>query len=228
MAAIMNRYPAWKYIVIVAVLVFAFIYALPNIYGEYPAVQIMGTSTTAVDETTVKATVQLLEASGIRVRDSRFENQRVLVRFYSTDDQLKAKDILQKALGDNALVALNLSPATPAWMQRLGANPMKLGLDLRGGVHFLLQVDIDSVVKQRIEGDTRGIGQSLRDERIRYSGVQRGENNQLILLFRDAAEEDKALSFVSQHYNEFLWAKSDDQKKLSFNRHFVSASFISN
>lgn len=212
MAAIMNRYPAWKYIVIVAVLVFAFIYAMPNLYGEYPAVQIMGTSTSAVDETTVTATVQLLEASGIPVRDSRFENQRVLIRFYSTDDQLKAKEVLQKALGDKALVALNLSPATPAWMQKLGANPMKLGLDLRGGVHFLLQVDIDSVVKQRIEGDTRGIGQSLRNERIRYSGVQRGENNQLILQFRDPNEEDKALSFVSQHYNEFLWAKDDNKQ----------------
>ncbi len=212
MAAIMNRYPAWKYIVIVAVLVFAFIYAMPNIYGEYPAVQIMGTSTSAVDQTTVTATVQLLEASGIPVRDSRFENQRVLIRFFSTDDQLKAKDVLQKALGDKALVALNLSPATPEWMQKLGANPMKLGLDLRGGVHFLLQVDIDSVVKQRIEGDTRGIGLALRNERIRYAGVQRGENNQLILQFRDAAEEDKALSFVSEHYNEFLWAKDDDKQ----------------
>lgn len=212
MAAIMNRYPAWKYIVIVAVLVFAFIYAMPNLYGEYPAVQIMGTSTYAVDQTTVTDTVQLLETAGIRVRDSRFENQRVLIRFYSTDDQLKAKELLQQALGDKALVALNLSPATPAWMQKLGANPMKLGLDLRGGVHFLLQVDIDSVIKQRIEGDTRGIGQSLRNERIRYSGVQRGENNQLILQFRDPAEEDKALSFVSQHYNEFLWAKDDSKQ----------------
>lgn len=212
MAAIMNRYPAWKYIVIVAVLVFAFIYAMPNLYGEYPAVQIMGTSTYAVDQTTVTDTVQLLETAGIRVRDSRFENQRVLIRFYSTDDQLKAKELLQQALGDKALVALNLSPATPAWMQKLGANPMKLGLDLRGGVHFLLQVDIDSVIKQRIEGDTRGIGQSLRNERIRYSGVQRGENNQLILQFRDPAEEDRALSFVSQHYNEFLWAKDDSKQ----------------
>ena len=97
----------------------------------------------------------------------------MLFRFTSTDIQLKAKEVIQQALGEKYLVALNLSPATPPWLKVIGAVPMKLGLDLRGGVHFLYQVDVDSVMKQRVEGDLRGIGQALRDEHIRYSGINR-------------------------------------------------------
>jgi preprotein translocase subunit SecD len=215
MAVVMNRFPLWKYLLIVVVLIGAFIYAMPNLYGEYPAVQIMGANGAVVDEQTLSDAKQMLTMRNIPVRDGRFDHQRVLIRFYSTDDQLKAKEMLAGALGDKATVALNLSPATPAWLQAINATPMKLGLDLRGGVHFLLQVDVDSVIKQRIDGDTRGIGQSLRDERIRYSGISRQAANQVVLQFRDQDAEDAALSFVSSRYNEFLWTQNNTAQGLT-------------
>lgn len=215
MAVIMNRFPLWKYVLIVVVLIGAFIYAMPNLYGEYPAVQIMGANGAVVDEQTLSDAKQMLMTRNIPVRDSRFDHQRVLIRFYSTDDQLKAKEMLAGALGEKATVALNLSPATPAWLQAINATPMKLGLDLRGGVHFLLQVDVDSVIKQRVDGDMRGIGQALRDERIRYSGITRQAANQVVLQFRDQDAEDAALSFVSTRYNEFLWTQNNTSAGLS-------------
>lgn len=226
MAAVMNRFPVWKYLVLVVVLVAAFIFAMPNLYGEYPAIQIMGTNANAVDASTLDSALKTLSAAGIRVRDSRVENQRVLIRFYSNDDQLTAKDLIQQAVGERATVALNLSPATPAWLQALGAQPMKLGLDLRGGVHFLLQVDVDSVIKQRVDGDMRGIGQALRDERIRYSGMQRVSSNQLMLQFRDETQQDNALSFVMSRYPEFVWTKQNTATGLALVGSLTQASLF--
>lgn len=209
MALIVNRFPLWKYVVLVVVLIGAFLFALPNLYGEYPAVQIMGANGAVVSEETVADANKLLLLNHIPVRDSQFDHQRVLIRFLTTDDQLKAKELLAAAMGDKATVALNLSPATPHWLQALGANPMKLGLDLRGGVHFLLQVDVDSVIKQRVEGDTRSLGQALREARIRYSGITRESGNQIVLQFRDADAQAGGLQFVNSHYTEFLWTKQN-------------------
>ena len=157
MAALINRYPLWKYLLILFVIVAAFIYAAPNLYAEYPAVQIMGSGTAIVDDnvlTTVKTT---LDKAGVKYQSAQFQNQTLLFRFDSTDVQLKAKELIQQALGENYLVALNLASTTPGWLKAMGASPMKLGLDLRGGVHFLMQVDVDSVMKQRIDGDLRGM-----------------------------------------------------------------------
>lgn len=205
MAGLINRYPLWKYILIIIVIIAAFIYAAPNMYGEYPSVQIMGTSSAMVDDKTLAAATSALENANLTYHDSLFQNQTLLFRFTSTDVQLKAKEIIQQALGDKYLVALNLSPATPPWLKAMGAVPMKLGLDLRGGVHFLLQVDVDSVTKQRVEGDLRGIGQALREEHIRYSGINRKADNQVILQFREKNTLSDAYRFVTRRYNEFTW-----------------------
>lgn len=205
--ALINRYPLWKYILIVVVIVAAFIYASPNLYGEYPAVQIMGTNSHTVDDAVMNTVVDALQKADIHYEDTLFQNQSLLFRFTNTDTQLKAKEVIQQALGDNYLVAINLSPRTPSWLKSIGAAPMKLGLDLRGGVHFLLQVDVDSVMKQRVDGDLRGIGQALRDERIRYSGISRKSDNQVILQFKAQDALDGAYSFVSHRYNEFTWEK---------------------
>src|SRR3990167_3561460 len=165
MAGLINRFPVWKYILIIVVMIAAFIYAAPNLYGTYAAVQIMGAGSTTVDQATLTTADATLKQAGLHYHDAMFQvrnqNQTLLLRFTSTDDQLKAKELLQQTLGDNYLVALNLSPATPNWLKSLGAMPMKLGLDLRGGVAFLMQVDVDSVVQQRVEADLRGIGQAL-------------------------------------------------------------------
>ncbi|EKD70633.1 MAG: hypothetical protein ACD_46C00465G0002 [uncultured bacterium] len=207
MAALINRYPIWKYLLIVVVMAAAFIYAAPNLYGEYPAVQIIGQNSVVVDEKALETAALALKNANISYRDALFQNQTLLFRFNTTDVQLKAKDIIQQALGENYLVALNLSPATPSWLKSMGAMPMKLGLDLRGGVHFLLQVDVDSVLKQRVDGDLRGIGQALRDERIRYVGINRVSDNQVVLLFRNEEALNDAYRFVSHRYNEFVWEK---------------------
>src|SRR5262249_27257639 len=137
MAAQINHYPIWKYILIIVVIMSAFIFAAPNLYGEYSAVQIMGANATVVDNTVLEKASDALKAAGVPYQDVQFQGQTLLFRFNSTDSQLKAKEIIQQSLGENYLVALNLAPATPEWLKSFGAMPMKLGLDLRGGVHFL-------------------------------------------------------------------------------------------
>lgn len=206
--AAMNRFPLWKYLLIIVFVICGFIYAAPNLYGDYAAVQITGANSTVVDNQTQTLVDTTLQKAGINYHDRFFENQTLIYRFSSTDVQLKAKEIIQETLGENYLVALNLSPATPSWLKSLGAVPMRLGLDLRGGVHFLLQVDVDSVIQQRIEGDARGMGEALRSERIRYSGITRKSNNQIILQFRAEDAQQAAFSFLNQRYHEFTWEKS--------------------
>ena len=210
MAGPLNRNPLWKYFLLIIVIAVAFLYAAPNLYGEYPAVQIMGSDNVVADDNALLTAKEALQKADITYQDVTFHDQRFLFRFTSTDVQLKAKDVLQQALGDNYLVALNLSSATPEWLKSMGAMPMRLGLDLRGGVHFLLQVDVDSVMKQRIEGDLRGIGQALREERIRYSGISRRQGNQIVLRFRSEDMQSEAADFVARRYNEFTWDASRD------------------
>jgi preprotein translocase subunit SecD len=205
MTGAINTNPLWRYLLILAVIITAFIYAAPNMYGEIPAVQVMGTESVIVDDPAMQTAQNALKQANINYLDVSFHDQRLLFRFPSTDVQLQAKDVLQQALGDQYLVALNLSSSTPDWLKSIGAMPMRLGLDLRGGVHFLMQVDVDSVMQQRIEGDLRGIGQALRDEHIRYSGISRKENNQIILQFKTEDLAKQSMDYVSRRYIEFAW-----------------------
>ena len=141
----MNRYPLWKYLLILAIVVPGFVYFLPNLYGEDPAIQVSPTRTTKVDATTLAQVEQVLKHAGIEIVAAQRDEKGLKIRFRDTDTQIKARDTVQRALGDNYTVALNLLPATPAWFGWINANPMYLGLDLRGGVHFLMQ-DRKSVV----------------------------------------------------------------------------------
>jgi len=208
MAIYSNRYPWWKYLLLIFVIIAGLIYSAPNLFPYYSAVQVMSENGNVIDNNVLLTAKEALQKANIRYQDVIFQNQTFVFRFKSSDDQLKAKEVIQRALGDSYLAALNLSSSTPAWLKKFGALPMKLGLDLRGGVSFLLQVDVDSVLKQRVEGDLRGIGQALRDERIRYSGVSRKSDNQMILSFRNQEAMDAAYEFVNRRYNEFAWKKS--------------------
>ena len=123
--------------------------------------------------------------------------------------------MIQTALGNTYLVALNLAPTTPNWLKSINAAPMKLGLDLRGGVHFLLQVDVDSVIKQRVEGDLSSISQALRSERIRYSGVARQGSNGIIVQFRDLDTLNNAYNYLTSHFTEFTWTKNTNASVFS-------------
>jgi preprotein translocase subunit SecD len=212
---VLNRYPWWKNLLVVVVVVIAFFYALPNLYVEDPSVQVSPASpTVTVDQSTVDKITQTLQTAQLSDKQIEHQERGVLVRFASTDIQLKAKELIQETLGPDYLVALNLAPATPNWLHAIGAMPMKLGLDLRGGVHFLLQVDVDSVSKQRIEGDLNNIGQELRNQRIRYSGVTRNGANGVTVEFRAADMLESAYSYLSQHFNEFTWTKNTANGKL--------------
>ena len=170
----MNRYSLWKYILIAVTLVAALLYTLPNFYGESPAVQISSArATLKTDASLLTRAQEMVKAAGLQPEDSFFENGSVKLRFANTEDQLKAKDVIQSGLGEDYIVALNLLSRTPAWLSSIGAKPMFLGLDLRGGVHFLLQVDMQAAVQKKLDsiaGELRG---SLRDKDARYTKLER-------------------------------------------------------
>lgn len=185
-----NQYPLWKYLLILAVMVTGIIYALPNLYGEDPAVQISSTKSVVTDAT-VQTVEETLRKADLAHRPAELGAGQLLVRFLDADSQLKAVDLLKDALGPSYVVALNLAPATPAWLRSLNALPMYLGLDLRGGVHFLMEVDIDAAVRQAEERYVGELRSLLRNEKVRYVTIGR-ENKGIDLKFRDAAERERA------------------------------------
>ncbi|MHB1949810.1 MAG: protein translocase subunit SecD [Gammaproteobacteria bacterium] len=206
---VLNRYPLWKYLLIVFVIIIAFLYAAPMLYGDEPAVQISGANAAIpVNEATIDTVKQALQNAQIDYKKMERENQSLLVRFNTTDVQLKAKEAIQAALGNDYLVALNLAPTTPDWLKAINAQPMKLGLDLRGGVHLLLQVDVDSVLKQRIEGDLGSVSQALRTEHIRYVGLTRQGTDGVAIQFRSQDALDEAYHYLANHFMDFAWTKT--------------------
>ena len=163
-----NQYPLWKNLLIIVVLLIGVIYALPNVYGEDPAVQVTAARAGKLEAGVQQQVESALKKAGIKYKSIVANDQEVLVRFYSTDVQLKAVDFIKADLGSNFVVALNLAPSTPKWLQSLNARPMCLGLDLRGGVYFLMEVDMDAAVKQAIEryaGDLRTLRAACVQER---------------------------------------------------------------
>jgi preprotein translocase subunit SecD len=184
----MNRYPAWKYILLAFVVLVGAIYALPNLYGEDPALQISAVRQAEVDSTVSATVTRVLGDAGIAIKLIESSENRLLVRFADTEAQLKASDYVKAALGDNYVVAFNLAPATPSWLTSFNALPMYLGLDLRGGVHFLMEVDMQAAGKQSIERYTNEIRSLLRENKIRYAMI-RAEQEGVRVVFR--SEEDR-------------------------------------
>ncbi|MCA0325522.1 MAG: protein translocase subunit SecD, partial [Proteobacteria bacterium] len=193
----MNRYPIWKYIVIAITLLVAVIYTLPNLFGEAPAVQVSaGKVTTKVDDGTLARVEQALKGANLVSSQLALEGGSVRARFDSTDTQLKAKDAIEHALnptpGDAAyIVALNLVSRSPTWLTALHAKPMYLGLDLRGGVHFMLQVDMRAAITKRLDTLASDIRVSLREKDVRHGGITR-EGNSIEVRARDAATLEAA------------------------------------
>ncbi|AZG07579.1 protein translocase subunit SecD [Pigmentiphaga sp. H8] len=197
----MNRYPLWKYIMIAVVVVIGFVYTLPNFFGESPAVQVSSAKATIkVDNSMMERVDQTLQAAGISNTGLYFEQNgpvgTVRVRLNSPDQQLRARDLLEKSLNPDSsdpgyVVALNLLSASPAWLRSLHALPMYLGLDLRGGVHFLLQVDMKGALTKRYDAMTGDVRSQLRDKNIRHNGIDR-VGQSIEIKFRDAATRDAA------------------------------------
>jgi preprotein translocase subunit SecD len=211
----MNRYPAWKYAIIVVALLIAALYTLPNFFGEAPAVQISSSkSATKVDSTTVSRVEQALTAAGIKADAITLDATSVKARFGDTDTQLKAKDAVQKALAPEGsstgyVVALNLLSRSPAWLTSLHAFPMYLGLDLRGGVHFMLQVDMQAALTKRAESLAGDLRVLLREKNIRHGGITR--NGQAIeVKVRDSATLDAAKALLQDQFPDLQSADAPD------------------
>lgn len=208
-----NRYPLWKNLMLGFLLLLGILYALPNLFGEDPAIQISTASgvasgtTGAVNAETVKQVEQTLQNSKLNYLHAEQKAESILVRFADTDAQLKARDVLKASLGENYTVAINLAPRTPRWLQAIGAYPMKLGLDLRGGVHFLLEVDTNALIKAREEGDLRSIGEELRQASIRYAGIERLQPHGLVIHFKDANSMADAQSELKRRLADYIFTR---------------------
>ena len=191
----LNRYPLWKYLMVIVVIAIGFLYAAPNLYGEDPALQVSASRGAEVKLETLDQVKETLDEAKIPVKHAAFEHGFILVRFKNTEEQLKARDIVANKLGDNFITALNLAPSTPAWLEAIGANPLKLGLDLRGGVHFLMEVDMAEALTKQQEQMVQDFRSELRTQKIRYSGVRRvGDKVQVV--FRDEADQERAVTHL--------------------------------
>ena len=215
----MNRFPPWKYALIAFAIAAAFLYTLPNFFGESPAVQVSSVKATVKVDAALMARVEdTLKAANIPYTGVLLEQTSVRVRFSDTDTQLKAKDTIDHALNPDPsnptyVVALNLLPASPQWLTAIHALPMYLGLDLRGGVHFLLQVDMQAAITKRLESLGGDLRSQLRDKGIRHGGVTR-EGQTLRVRFRDAATRDKARSAILDSLTELALAEREDGQDL--------------
>ena len=176
------------------------LYALPNLYGEDPAVQISGTRGQQADNTTYQTVQQVLQQNQLQVKSLQLENGAVLAKFGNTDEQLLAKDKLAEALGNSYSVALNLAPATPAWLEAIGANPMKLGLDLRGGVRFLMQVDMNTALEKLETQREDNLRTELRKAKIQYTNIRSGENYSTVITLGEQASLAEAQSLIRRTY----------------------------
>ena len=200
----MNKYPVWKYVLIVLALVVSAIYAAPNLFGEVPVVQVSGArASNKVDAVLQSSLEQAVKGAGIAIAGVESADGQATFRFADTDTQIKARDALASKVPPGYVVALNLQSNTPKWLQALGAKPMYLGLDLRGGVHFLLQVDMKAAANKSVERYVGDIRSLLRDKKVYYSGLTR-EGDRIILRFREADQRAAALALVGKEMPDLL------------------------
>ena len=211
----MNRYPLWKYAILVIALLVGATYTLPNLFGEAPAVQVSsGRSTLKVDSTLVPRVERALSRAGVGADFVQFEGNSVKARFTGTDDQIKAKDAIAKELNPDPadasyIVALNLVSRSPSWLTAVHALPMSLGLDLRGGVHFLMQVDMKSALTKKAESLAGDVRLMLRDQSLRHAGITR-DGDAVVVRFRDQATLTASRKLLEGELRDLQWAESQD------------------
>lgn len=209
----LNRYPLWKYLLILVVLIVGLIYSLPNLFPQDPAVQISSDgSAAALDERRLARLEASLNDAGIAIKRVERDDGSVLIRLNSADDQIRARDIISESLDDGYIVALNLAESTPAWLESLSASPMTLGLDLRGGVHFLLEVDMEAAVKQRLEVNASAMREELRGERIRYRNTEISGHS-IRMDFMNAEDRDRARRLISRRFPGFQYQNEDGEAR---------------
>ncbi len=199
----MNRYPLWKNLLVVAVVLIGLIYALPNLFDQDPSMEISGTRRAQVDTATLDRVKQVLDKAGINIKSTESRPNKLLLRFNDSEDQLRAKDALEAVLGNDYTLALTLSTDVPPWLKAIGAKPMYLGLDLRGGIHVLIDVDMDAAVKQAMERYTGDIRTLLRKQKLRYTTVTQ-EKDAVLIKFKDPALRDRAEEVIGNEFRDLL------------------------
>lgn len=210
-----NKFPLWKNLMVLLVVVFGFIYASANLFPPDPAIQLSGQSgAMQIDAAVLKKVEQSLDEAGIEYFDGETDGESLLVRLRDIGLQLRAKEVIQAEMGGDYIVALNLAPTTPEWLSDLGGKPMKLGLDLSGGVHFLLEVDLESALAIRLEGDLEDVKKALREERIRYRSLVL-KDNLIVGQFRDEEQVEKAEALIRTTYRDLLPLSEPGQNPLT-------------
>jgi preprotein translocase subunit SecD len=206
----MNQYPIWKNLMVLVVVLVGALYALPNLFGQDPSMEISATRDAVVDQSTQSRVEQALEQLEISAKRMEMRQQKLLVRFNTSEDQLKAMDHIAAALGEDYTPALTLAPDLPDWLSGLGAEPMYLGLDLRGGIHVLIDVDMESAITQAAERYSSDIRTLLREEKLRYVRISR-EGEQVVVKFNTAEKRDKAIDLIGNEFRS-LNVKDVDQE----------------
>ncbi|WP_404391567.1 protein translocase subunit SecD [Pseudoalteromonas phenolica] len=212
----LNKYPMWKYLLVLAVLAIGILYATPNLYGRDPAIQVSGTKGASADLSVLDKVNDTLKENNITVKSSALENGQVLVRFTNVEEQLKAQDLLRNSLSDDYISAINMSPAQPEWLKNIGGNPMKLGLDLSGGVHFTMEVDMVTALDNALETMEQDFKSDLRGEKLRYRSVRRVAGVERVqVIMRNDEDKDAAERFLKQRYPLYNFV-DDSSNSLAF------------
>ncbi len=204
-----NHFPLWKNLMILMVFAVGTLYALPNLFGNDPSIQLASSATTKLDQKQADVIRSELDEAGLVIKEFEFKRNKVLVRFNNTDDQLKASDLLKSKLGHNITTALNLAPATPLWLRAFNANPMDLGLDLRGGVHFLLEVDMRAAIKQAEERYYSDVKAALRAHKIHYQSVTK-EKGRIKVILKNPEDSIATQSFLNSDFKGLAVNEASD------------------
>ncbi len=206
-----NHFPLWKNVLVISIFLVSLIYSLPNLYGDDPSVQV--SSSTAITQDKAGQIEASIKNTGVNLKAFEFNAGKILARFSNTDDQLKIADLLRDSLDNNTTVALNLAPTTPKWLQAIHADAMYLGLDLRGGVHFLLEVDMDAAVKQAEDRYTDDIRQALRGEKIRYQSVTK-DAGQIKVTLKAAEDKPALFTLLGKDFRNLDITEPEDQTQV--------------
>lgn len=217
----LNRYPLWKYLMVVFTIAIAALYALPNIYGEDPAIQVTGARGASVDMSTLDSVTQALDKQGLSHKSIALENGSILVRFNDTDTQISARDVISEAMDNDIIVALNLAPATPDWLESIGAAPMKLGLDLRGGVHFLMEVDMDAAMEKLVGQQEEAFRSELREEKIRYRAIRPSGKDAVEVLLRNEEQLADAQRILEKNHPDMIFVDSASEGRFALTATFT-------
>lgn len=214
----MNRYSPWKYILILFLIGLGALFALPNIYGKDPALQVSASRSAEISELTEFQVSNALEEAGITFKSMDLGLESLVIRFNNEETQLKAQSVVKKSLGNSYVVAINLAPATPAWLAKFGAEPMFLGLDLRGGVHFLMEVDMEAAITKAEESYMSDLRSQMREKKIRYKTITRNKSGGgLLIRFKDASERDNGETLIRKNFpdlNVTIPESSSDEAQL--------------